>query len=251
MHRRLHAWLQANGKLPLEKATQVAEQALLEAQASSDARNQDGSGVRLERRELDKTLREQKLEKKSLEKKINQLLLVWKQNPQAHNPIEPDIRKIQVPLTKQVKDGTERKRVTKTRMVIDKNGKEEKYDDYEKVDKYKIVKKSAQEIESEIRLIFQQQMNVYTNLKAMHDETLKAKADTDAQLKTTLAEIEAAEAKLAKWDAENETATSEAKELQLNSRAVTATLNALKSGRPVSAFRPPSFEIIDFAAEEN
>lgn len=180
--------------------------------------------------------------------KLTNVQQTWKQNPQLNNLLEPDIRKIQVPLTARVEDG--RERVEKTRWVTGKDGKKEKETDYEYETKYRTVRKSAVQIEAEVRSIIQQQMFVYTNLKNMRDKLLKNKAELDDQLKDKADAIQEVESELNSLNKKGKSEEVSGTNLHLSSRATAEALKAIKTERPLSAFRPPSFEIFDYAAEE-
>ena len=240
--------MQTNCKLTIEEATEAAQRDLAAIQTVSEEHQQDAHDERLKRRELEKSLTQHTKEKKLLTVKLTNVQQTWRQNPQLNNLVEPDIRNIQVPLTKRVEDGKER--VERTRWVTGKDGKKEKETDYEYKTKYKDVRKSAAEIEAEVRPIFQQQMFVYTNLKNLRDELLKNKAELDEQLKDTADTIQEVKTELDSLKTKDRSEEMSVMDLDLTSRAIAEALKALKEERPPAAFRPPSFEIFDYAAEE-
>ncbi len=65
--------------------------------------------------QLDQDIRDKKNERRAFTQQIAGIQLVWKNSPEVHNLIAPDIRNIRVPLTEKVRDGEEGVDVKKTR----------------------------------------------------------------------------------------------------------------------------------------
>jgi hypothetical protein len=243
----LDKWLRGSATHSMEETTEATEQATAAANDARDAYKE----VQAEKNEIRKRLDQANRHRRASERAIQTIAAVWNNNPQVHNPIKPDRNNIKVPTTREEKDGTEEKKVTRYRTVYDKDGKprQESYTDTERVTKYITVRRSQQEIDRDIDTIFAQQFRVYSALKESQAKLLKAKADEDSNLSTALTGIEDSESQLLKAKDIQSSAGANGRDLEMKARVAEAGLAFLKSGQ-LSVFRPPYVEVINYFEEQ-
>ena len=95
----------------------------------------------------------------------------WNQNPQVHNPIEPNRNDIRVKTTEE-RDTGKTKKVKKTRWVTDRNGNEktETYEESERI--YETVRRNQRDIDRDIDAFYLPRLTHYRGLVSFRDEML-------------------------------------------------------------------------------
>jgi hypothetical protein len=240
-------WLQDKKELEAEEVTKLAKIDLDVLQAAIRDNEQATTDNRLKQKELELQKQQRKNGHRALQQQINQVKATWNQHPEVHNPRVPNKDAIKVPTTERVRDGYEE--VKKTRYYTDSKGQRQSETYYKSEPKYKTVKRSKHEIERDIDAIYTRLMREYTALKAMQQELLNNKAMLDAQLAQLDAGMRELDSEIDSANKNGRSLLVELKSVELKSRVINEGLTALNSGKPSAAFRPPSFEIVDYVAE--
>ncbi len=112
------------------------------------------------------------------------------------------------------------------------------------------MKKTQGEIDREINEIYDRSLKIYEVLKPQYDQFMNERRLIDEKLDSIKATIEQANTTL-------ETLQGDAKErhktlLQLHLRLAVSKIGkeVLREGSPASAYRPPHFQLFDYALEE-
>ena len=184
-----------------------------------------------------------------LNNQIAAVVLLWRQNPHVHNPIEPNRNAISVPTTER-RDTGRTKKVTSTRWVT-RNGKreEETYEEDEEI--YETVRRDQRDIDRDIDVIYLPRLNYYRSLVSFRDEMQTRRKEIDKKKNAVHAEIVKIEALIESKKEEIRIEHQELKELKFEKRILEACNKSLEAGAPKFAFRPQVYEVFDFVAEKN
>jgi len=142
-----HANVSANDlKTIAQKDLKESQSELTKAQKDYSDRFQENKDLVFERRKTNNLF-------VPLNNQITAVVSLWSQNPQVHNPIEPNRYDIRVKTTYVRKTGKTRK-VKKTRWVTDKDGnrKKETYEEDEQIEE--TVRRDQRDIDRDIDAIF-------------------------------------------------------------------------------------------------
>jgi hypothetical protein len=245
-------WLATNDSLSANLMVAQARKEEAEIEETSAELKSMKRNEPQERKDL-KIAQDQLLEQKNkLTAQVEVLKLDWSRTPGLENLTEPDIRLIQVPLREYIQVGTEQVKVTKTRTVLRKDGtsKQEDYHVYQTKPKYEWVSRKSEDVRAEINGIYTNQMAVYEGLKGKRDQLLAAKEKLDGEIKATDESIAQKELQSKQAKIESVEHSKQAVELRLKASAVSLVRKAVEAGRAELAFRPPTFEIIDYGLEK-
>lgn len=248
----LATWINTHESTGIEQSLVNAESEIKMIHQEIEEQKLSGDAEAKTRKDCLATLHKQEISSRELTDRLKLWQVSWNKHPHLHILTEPIVGNIKVPLYKRVRDGEEAVKNTKTRTIIGTDGKpkEEKYTVTEYKPKYKQVRKPQSEIDAEVDLIYTEQLNLFRRLEEQRNELL-------AQHKQIQTAIDSIDALMKESDSTIESLKEKGKERNLALKRLSFRLSvisegvqALKSGKPQSAFRPPIFNIVDYAAEE-
>jgi len=246
---RVEKWFQQHANVLLKDLKAIAQQDFKESQSQLTKAQKDYSDRCHEKDDLGNERRKTFKLFEPLKAPIAAVELLWRQNPQIHNPIEPNRNAISVPTTEQ-RDTGRTKTVKKTRRVY-QNGKreEETYEDEEKI--YETVDRSQRDIDAHIDRIYLPRLFYYRSLVSFRDDVQRRRRELDQKANAIRAEIAKIDALIDAKQEEIRTEQQELKELKFEKRILEACNKSLEAGAPKFAFRPQLYEVFDFVAEKN
>ncbi len=240
-------WLLAQQNRSLEDATNVAKEISDRLRVTSQERKQLVSRIRNETKRHRKAIFDCSNKKVAIQQEIELVLLQWNYHPEIHNPIKPDRRSFVVRTTEQVKVGSHRERVEKTRYNI--RGVKETYSEYEEVDKYETRSRSQWDIDRDIDALYLPRLNQYLALKQAGQAFIDRKDFLEVQFRNADAGIQSANREIKELEGRGKEEQSNWKRLHLETNIANEAIAALKTGNPKSVFRPPNFNLIDYTLE--
>ncbi len=242
----LAGWLLSQQNRSLDDATDSANEMSTLLRATSQERKQSVSGIRNEIKRHRKEVFDCSKKKVAIQQEIDLVVFQWNCHPEIHNPIKPDRRNIFVRTTEQVKVGSHRERVRKTRYRF---GKEETdYEDKE-VDDYQTRSRSQSAIDRDIDAIYLPRLNQFLALKQAAQALIDRKAYWEFQFRNADEDIQNANRGIKELEERGREEQSNLKRLRSDTRIANEAIIALKTGSPKSAFRPPNFELFDYTLE--
>ncbi len=240
-------WLLAQQNRSLEDATNAAKEVSDRLRVTSQERKQSVSGIRNETKRHRKAIFDCSKKKVAIQQEIELVILHWNCHPEIHNPIKPDRRSFVVRTTEQVKVGSHRKRVEKTR--YNSRGVKETYYDDEEVDDYQTRSRSQWDIDRDIDALYLPRLNQYLALKQAGQAFIDRKEFLEVEFRNADADIQSANREIKALEGRGKEEQSNWKRLHLETSIANEALTALKTGNPKSAFRPLNFNLIDYTLE--
>lgn len=243
----LSDWMIAYQERPLDEAAKVATSSEEQLRIATQERVQSANSIREKTKEHRKTIYQLSKNKDAIQQEINAVLVEWNCHPEFHNPIMPDRRRISVRTTERVCVGSHR--VKKKRTRCDDKGREEVYYEYEEVDDYETRRRPQHQIDRDIDAIFTPLMNRYLALKAAGQALIDKKENWEFQFRKVAAEIVMENRTIDTLEEKGQEELVILKRLRRDAKIAKEAMSALQSGQPERAFRPPNFEIFDYALE--
>ena len=242
-------WFQQHANVLANDLKTVAQQDLKESQSQLTKAQKDYSDRFQENKDLVFDRRKTNNLFVPLNNQITAVVSLWSQNPQVHNPIEPNRNAIRVETTYERKTG-KTKKVTSTRWVT-RNGKREE-ETYEKDEQIiETVRRDQRDIDRDIDAIYMPRLNYYRSLVRFRDEMQTKRKELDMKANEIQAEITKLEALIDTKKDEIRIAMQQLKELKFDKGILEACNKSLEAGAPKFAFRPQLYEVFDFVAEKN
>ncbi len=243
----LSEWISTHQKLSLDEANKLAAASEVELRATTQDRDQSVDKIRQEIKGHRKTVFQMSRKKEALQQEISAVLFQWNCHPEVHNPIKPDRGSIRVPQTEKVIVGSHKEKKRKTRWNA--KGKEEVYYEEKEVNDYETRNRKQSDIDRDIDAIYLPLQNRYLGLKAAGQALMDQKANAELQFRNAQAEIVAANRAVEELELKGKDEQAFVKRLRSETKIAREAVNALKSGRLETAFRPPSFELFDYGLE--
>lgn len=243
----LAEWISNHQKLSLDEAIELAAASQEELRTTTQDRDQSVDKIRQEIKEHRKTAFQMTRKKEAIQQEIRTVLYQWKSHPEIHNPIKPDRSRIQVKTTHKVKVGSHKEKTRKTRR--NSKGETEEYYEDEVVSDYEERRRPQADIDRDIDVIFTPLLNQYLALKAAGKALMDQNAALEFQFQNAQNEVDTANRAVDELELKGKDEQAFVKRLRSESKITREAVDAIKSGRIETAFRPPNFELFDYALE--